>query len=168
MDMTAANGKVEEELKAGNKIIYIKKSDSSKLLWTDEKGTIEFFDTLSRKIIWRRTIGGKISNVSFYKNTLFVSSLDNFVYLFDQKYGKILYKRRLDGRIVRKPAIEDNFFAVFVYNSLQISIFDLDKNEIVNQILLPDVELFVENIIFSGKFLLITTPVNISVYSFNC
>lgn len=166
--ISEADGKVEEELRTGDRITYIKKNNSSKSFRTDEKGTIEFFDTLSRKIIWRRKIGSKISNVSFYKDTMFISSLDNFVYIFDQKDGSILHKRRLDGRIINKPTIQNNFYAVFAYNSLQISIFDLDKIKVVNQILLSNSELFVENILFTGRFLVIATPVNISVYSFNC
>ena len=138
------DGKIEDELKTKDKIISIKKS-RTELLWADAKGNITSFNLQGRKIIWHRKIGGRISNINPYKNTLFISSLDNFIYFFNIKNGKILLRRRLDGRILNKPAIQDNIFVISAYNSLQISIFDANKNMLINQISLSDADLFVES-----------------------
>ena len=133
-----------------------------------ESGNIINTNLDTDKIIWQRKIGGKVSNINFYDNTLFISSFDNFVYLFNKDTGKLLLKKRLDGRIVNKVSQQDNIIAVSAYNSLQITLFNLKTIKEVNFLSLSDADVFIEHFVFSEKFLIIATPKNIIAFSFDC
>jgi len=166
--VSSNNGEIIGELTPRTKISKFTNINNQEIIWVNEKGDISSFNLKYKKVIWQRKIGGEISNISFYKDIVYISSLDNFVYLFDSKNGKLLLRKRLDGRITNKPALMENILAVSSYNSQTIWIFDLKTKLNVNQLSLSDADLFVESFGFAQKYLVITTPNSITAFSFDC
>lgn len=138
------------------------------ILTTSENNTLTVYNKHFKKKIWQRKIGAKISNIESFGNTIFISSFDNFVYLFDLATGRLILKKRLDGRITEKVSIQENFVAVSANESSSISIFDLRKREQVNSVTLSDAEMFFESFILHNDYLLASTPTKIIAFSSNC
>lgn len=78
--------------------------------------------------------GGEISFIEPYGNDLLVVSNDNFLYYYSTEKEKVLWKKRLPGRVILKPVISGN--SIFVTTSVEpvINIFKRIDGVLVNQI----------------------------------
>lgn len=166
--ISSLTGKIKNEIKTRSINTNIVRNIGTQIFWADNKGTVEAFNLSNKRTLWIRKMGGGISKLSLKSDILYISSLDNFIYLLNTKNGKILLRKRLDGRILNDPAIQDQIYAISSYNSLQIFLLDIKNKKIINQIRLSDAEAFVESFIFNGKFLIVKSPKNISSYSYEC
>jgi len=147
-----------------NNAIYI---SSGNFIWTNSHNEIGNYSSNYQENSWIRKIGGKITSLRFSENILFVTSLDNFVYLFDINDGELLLKKRLDGRIVKSSFVFDRKIIVSAYNSSLVYIFDLKNVSNINLITLSDAD-FADGFGFSDNKLIISTPGKIYAYSPSC
>lgn len=141
---------------------------TNNFVWTTDGNYLGLYDSVLEKIIWRRKIGGRINDIKLSENTIYISSFDNFIYLFSKTDGKFLLKRRLDGRVTNSSEIYDNRIAVSAYNSKSIVIVNLKKNSVENQLTLSDADSFSIHQSFIEDKLIVATPSKVIAFSPRC
>lgn len=160
-----ANNENTRNLKSGiNNILNLTKGN---FIWANNNNEVGIYSLILKDNIWTRKIGGKITSLKSLENILFITSLDNFVYFFDIKNGELLYKKRLDGRIVKSSNIYQDKIIVSAYNSSSVFIFDMRKVNNINQVTLSDSE-FAEGFVFIENSLIITTQDKIYAFRPSC
>ncbi len=132
-------------------------ADGKNVLWADKRGVLRRLDLVQKKTIWKRRFGGEISSIVNSPNGVLVSSLDNFVYLFDIDSGKIKWKRRFSGRIVEEPVVAREFAAVFAYGDLSSFVMSLETGEVVDILTLSDGNYFTGKPVFAGDLMIFPT-----------
>lgn len=111
------------------------------IVWGDEKGFITSINAETNSKNWTLRKGAKISGVTLTREGLLVTCSDNFVYMFSAASGKMLWKRRLSGRISPVPLISDAFavitlaaepaaFAVHLKTGKVLQTFNLDNDNL--------------------------------------
>lgn len=135
--------------------------------WADRNNEIGIYSLGIKDNSWTRKLGGRITSIRSFENKLFVTSLDNFVYIFDTDNGNLLLKKRLDGRIIESSYVFNNMIITGAYNSSMVYIFNLKNNQNINLITLSDAD-FAESFVFSENRLIISTPSKIHAFSPFC
>ena len=135
------------------------------LVMGDERGNVALIGMPGGKNIWKFKSGGAISFVSVEKEGLFITSLDNFVYLISMYNGDVVWKRRLPGRVVEGGLIVDGYVATLIYGENSAFLIDAKKGKIVDQ-LPPSDKNFVNQVpvLVKDSNLLVTTQDAITLY----
>lgn len=84
------------------------------VLLADKRGNINFVDSSGAEQQFKIKFGAGISSVTHYKNSILVTSLDNFFYSLAEDGRRLNWKRRFAGRITEKPIIRED--AIFAYS----------------------------------------------------
>ncbi len=142
--------------------------NTNTLLWSTDDNYFGVYNLLSRKNQWKRKIGGKITDMKTFRNTIYISSLDNFIYLFSITDGRFLMKQRFDARITNSSEIHEDRIAVSAYNSNSIKIINLRDVKVENILTLSDANLFSVHHSFVDDKLIVATPSKVIAYSPNC
>ena len=141
-------------------------SNGEMIFFGDEKGFLHGLKIGSRKRRWKYRLGGAISSVSYQEGYILVTSLDNFVYYFSVANGKLIWKKRVAGRIINGPLIFNRNALILVEGSSTTLFLDLSDGKIVNQITFPEETIFAGNPKKVNEVLVIPTQKNIIAYSF--
>ena len=132
----------------------------------DERGNVASIGVPGGKNIWKFKSGAAISFVSVSKEGLFITSLDNFIYLISMYNGDVIWKRRLPGRVIEGGLIVEGFVIVLIYGENSAFLIDTKKGKILDQLPQNDKN-FVNQVpvlVKDGK-ILVTTPDAIAIYS---
>ena len=108
------------------------------LIMGNKKGEVFAVDTIGEERIWKFRAGAEISNIISTPKGVLITSFDNFIYLIAPENGKMIWKKRLDGRLVIEPILLGNNVLVMTLGSLKAIIIGLDEGKPVNQILLSN------------------------------
>ncbi len=100
----------------------------------DERGNVLSIGIPGGKNIWKFKSGAAISFVQVSKEGLFITSLDNFIYLISMYNGDVIWKRRLPGRVIEGGLIIEGFVAVLIYGENSAFLIDSKKGKIVDQL----------------------------------
>ncbi len=103
------------------------------LLGTDSGYVLSLDENLKQtKTLFRA--GGKINDIIISEKDFIVTSNDNFLYYYSAEKGKIIWKKRLSGRIVLEPKISEGHIFASTVNQFDITIFRISDGKIVNHI----------------------------------
>jgi outer membrane protein assembly factor BamB len=160
-----ADGKFTKEIPVSEIPTRIFISDNENVIWADKKGTTQFVNAATQKIIWKKRFGGEVSSITKTANGILISSFDNFIYLVDIKTGKVKWRKRLSGRIIDEPLAVDNIVVVFAYGDLTGLILDLRDGKVVDQIILSDANQFIGKPIFLNNLLIFPTLKGLFAFS---
>lgn len=127
------------------------------LILGNKKGEITAIDRRTKKNLWKFRSGAEISNFSLTPNGLAATSLDNFIYLIEPKSGKVIWKKRLEGRIVIKPLVLGNYLIVTTLGSSKATIIYSENGSSVNQIYLDDDNYFAGSPVFIDNYVVFQT-----------
>lgn len=111
----------------------------------DKKGFLNSLSLSTGNTVWKRRFGGAITSITHTYRGLFVTSIDNFIYMVNTITGKIIWKRRLAARVMKKPFIKDNLAIVFAFGDLNAYFIELNKGKIINYLALSDANFFTDN-----------------------
>lgn len=160
------NNEIREGLNKINEPTAISQSlDRHYLLWGDQKGFVYSFDTKLKKIVWRFRSGAQIS---FLKNTaegLLIVSNDNFIYLLTEKTGKLIWKKRLAGRITSEPLLTGGFAVFTPLAEPNAVVVELSTGRSVNNINLSGGAFFTGAAISIEEILIFQTSEGIQAFS---
>ena len=87
---------------------------------------------------WRFRAGAQVNDITETVYGMLVSSNDNFLYLLKPGSGKLVWRRRLAGRISGKPLVTGAFAVVSGSFQSEVAVVDLKTGRIVNRIFLDD------------------------------
>ena len=113
-------------------------------------------------------MGAAVSGIQVFENNLLVTSLDNFVYLISFKGGNILWKKRFPGRIHESVLLKDKFAVISVFGEKNAQIIELEKGQVVDQIMLSDANFFFESPVRVNDQLIFPTLKGIYSFSSKC
>lgn len=82
--------------------------------------------------------GGKISSIINNGDDLLVVSNDNFIYYFSTEKKRVLWKKRLSGRVILKPVIFQDLIFTTTPVEPVIYIFSVTDGALINRINLDD------------------------------
>jgi outer membrane protein assembly factor BamB len=131
--IAAATGKIENRTKTDRVPTSIILFDDQTLVWGDKKGHLVAVDFPSGAEKWKFKNGGAVSGVVSTKNGILITSYDNFVYLMSPG-GRVIWKRRLSGRVVSEPVVTDQFAMVTILGEAGVSFIDLENGKTLNKI----------------------------------
>lgn len=146
-----------QELRVQSSPHLVSLVNSKYLFWNDYRGNSYLVDLLTRKTIWKFRSGAEVSNVVSTEDTLLISSLDNFVYLISIGKGKLLWKKRFNGRLTINPYITENQAIITTSDANSAYVIDLEDGRTVNQVNIEETDSFVGAPIIFGKFLIYLT-----------
>lgn len=162
--LSASTGLVEKtwELKITPSIIFT--TDSKTLIAGDKTGNILSVNNEDGKINWQIQTGAEISSITKAGKGFLVSSLDNYVYLFAEKSGRRIWRKRLSGRTVGKPVIKDDIAVFSTLNGKDTVFLDIKNGKTINQILLNDENYFISNPLDGGNLIIFHTLKGLLAY----
>lgn len=142
-------------------------SSGNKFFWGDIRGNVYglTFNKSGKKKLWKFQNGAAVSYVIHTPAGILAASYDNFVYMLSPDSGKLLWKKRMTGRITIRPSVVGNFAAVTSIGSSELSVLDLRDGKIINQILLAENNFLLSSPIPIREFFVLTTPGSINFYS---
>lgn len=100
--------------------------------------------------------GGEISQISLLEDKVLVVSQDNFLYLYSIEDRKVIWKKRLSGRVLLKPQILKNSVLITTLSEPEIYVLDLNDGSFINRINLGD-EHIIRDIQTNEKGVLVLT-----------
>jgi outer membrane protein assembly factor BamB len=127
-------------------------------VWTDKTG--RFFFRGNQKF----RAGAEISNIIATSNGILIASNDNFLYLISTDKQKILWKKKLAGRVFPKPLIINNWAIVPVLGESELLVVDLTNGKVINNLTIEKGNYFADDFFISFNKLF--TPTIKGLYSF--
>lgn len=132
--LSIEDGNVLSKIDVSLEPVILSKIDINKLFWGDYKGSGFLIDLIEKKIEWKFRSGGEISDVSTTKKGILFASADNFIYKVSIESGKIIWKKRFDGRPSFIPFNNDEYILALSSSSEIANILDTKDGKIINQI----------------------------------
>jgi len=134
----------------------------------DERGTVASIRIRDGKSVWKFKSGAAVSFASVNKEGLFITSLDNFLYLISMYNGDVIWKRRLPGRALEGGLILDGFVLVLIYGENSAFLIETKKGKVVDQLPNNDNNLVsqIPVVVRDGK-VAISAADSVSTYSLN-
>jgi len=173
--LTLGEGKIYEKIDLRaipTAISYNIKNET--LIVGDQKGVVSLIKIdfeISKKekekknINWKFRLGAEVSNISFTPRGLLITSLDNFVYLISTEKGKLIWKKRLAGRISEKLLILDNYALLTTIADPTISVIELSTGRLINKIILENENFVTASPIKAQNNIIVTTSKGLYAFS---
>lgn len=127
------------------------------LFWSNYKGNAYLIDLIPKKTIWKFRSGAEISHITVTGQGILISSLDNFIYFVSVDKGKLLWKKRFDGRLLFNPVIIDKYAIVITSSSNLADIIDIESSKIINQIVIEENNYFTNMPLISDNLFVFPT-----------
>lgn len=155
--ISIATGKTEFQYNFEHTPLEIFGVNQKELFVGDELGNILAINPERNETRWRVQVGAQIASITKVEKGLLVSSFDNYVYLFSDKNGKTLWRKRLSGRSFGQPIVKDNVAVFSTLNGSDTVFIELNKGKAVNRIIIPEENFFLNNPIAIDNLLLFQT-----------
>ena len=157
--------KVILSLKESGKIEHGVLAPDGRFIMSDKIGSLYILENTGKIINSKIKFGAKITSLIFQDDRLFVTSNDNFIYALSNDLKKIIWKKRLGGRIVIKPAIIEKSIIVTSQGDNSIYFIRQSDGEVLNRLYTPVGEEILNSPIFLEGKLSIQTNLGIRIYS---
>jgi outer membrane protein assembly factor BamB len=168
LSVSADNGEIVSELNLKNSPAGSFFVSSEMLVVGDRAGNITAFRAADQKLLWKARAGAQIVDITHISGNFLISSKDGFVYLLSSRSGDRLWKKRLDGRLLGKPSIYDNFALFQTLDGSQASILDLNHGKLVNRIFYGESAVSVGGALKLNRRLVIPTSEGLQAYAADC
>lgn len=163
--ISAVDGAKINEFKTKNPITAISLQTPDQLVFGDKKGNVIAMNLKTNNQVWEIRQGAEISSINPSKIGLLVSSFDNFVYLISPNSGKVLWKKRLPGRILYKPLLLDKYVIVTNSYDSNAAIVDLKNGKTINRIVFEEGNYFTNNVLLEKRLLIFSNTLGLTAYS---
>ncbi len=152
-----------KEIKSVLTAIYL--FDNNTLLLGDQKGELFEFDISAKKEVWKSRYGAEVSDITFTPSGFLISSFDNFLYLISPKNGKMIWKKRLEGRLAIEPLIINSTVIVTTVGSSKANILDLSTGRLINQIYVSGDNYFINQPVLTNNLIVFPTAFGLLSFS---
>lgn len=133
--ISPADGRTSFQVKTDSTLASLYLAGDTTLFWGDKKGNLTSVDTVTKEIRWKLKNGAQISGITPAGKNILVTSYDNFVYLMSPIDGKIVWKRRLSGRMAAKPLVTPSFAVIMIVGEPGASFLDIESGKLANRLL---------------------------------
>lgn len=162
--ISTITGEIETEYAFKNLPVEIYIRDETEFFVGDEMGNIVAVNPKTDEIRWQWQTGARVASMTLIDKGLLVSSFDNYVYLFSEKNGKRLWRKRLSGRSVGQPLIKNEIAVFSTLNGNDAVFIELKKGKAINRIFIPEENYFLSNPVELENLLLFQTYRGLVVY----
>jgi hypothetical protein len=131
--ISTLDGSVTFQLKTGSAPASVYTAGERTLVWGDAGGNLYAVDIPSKAINWKFRNGGLVSSITGAKDSILVTSHDNFVYLMSTG-GRVIWKRRLPGRAAEKPIVTQSLVIVSIIGESGAELIDINSGKLLNRI----------------------------------
>ncbi len=145
--------------------VFTEDANENNLVIGDRKGKVWSLNKKKRKQIWNLRQGAEISNLLLTAQGLLICSFDNFVYLVSETNGKLIWKRRLPGRVAAEPQIKNSNIIISSIDEPAAFVLELSSGKLVNKITLEGDDFFTGESVQIKNLLVYTTRRGIFAYS---
>ena len=111
--------------------------------------------------------GGEITFIGTLDTSFYVISNDNFIYLYSSERHKLIWKKRLPGRVSIKPIIQNNIIIVTTVAAPDVYFLEVDEGNLINRIELQN-NFLIRDIQQSHGNILILTNKGLLKFGENC
>lgn len=140
---------------SANIFLVLNKKD---FIWSDKSGRLFFGNDL------RFRAGAEITFLKLTSYGVLVASNDNFLYLISVNKQKLLWKKKLAGRVFPQPVIVEGLAIIPVVGESELSIIDLRSGKVINNLAIEEGNYFAHDFFISSNRLL--TPTTKGLYYF--
>jgi outer membrane protein assembly factor BamB len=141
---------------------------SGLLVWGDDIGRITAIDPGKGSAKWRAQAGGAIGTILETERGLLITSLDNFIYLYDPSTGSLRWKKRLPGRSIEVPFIREGRVFAVIRDTPEAFVLELSTGRIINGIDLNDGAALTGEALLAGGYLIVATTRGVVGFSSSC
>lgn len=142
-------------------------SFKKELIWGDQKGNVFILNQKSDSPNRILRTGGKISSIQSLGNNILVVSDDNFLYLYSPESKKVIWKKRLPGRVNISPVNYSKTLFVTTTGEPKVYLIDIENGQFFNQILTDESE-FIKDVRVNNAGIFVLTNLGIIKYSEDC
>lgn len=135
------------------------------ILVSNDRGNVYFIDSKGNEHEFKIRLGARAASITYYKDSLLISSLDNFVYSLSLDGRKINWKRRFSGRITEKPIVNQNAVVIYSQGDNSLFILNYDDGKVINRVTVTDKEEITGEILLLKRLLVVMTSKGIKVFS---
>ena len=156
---------IESSKISASPTVIVEDKTGNNLVIGDKKGNLWSLNKKKKTRNWSFRQGAEISNIRLTALGVLVSSFDNFVYLLSEASGKLIWKKRLSGRIAAEPQIKDGNFVLTSIDESEALVIELDSGKVVNKVALKDDNFFTGESIQLKNLFIYTTRKGIFGFS---
>jgi outer membrane protein assembly factor BamB len=162
--ISAGNGEVISKTKTQFVPTAIALPDANTVIIGDERGYVWSNPINSEESNWKLRQGARISNIDLNGDKLLVTSFDNFIYSVNAGNGKVLWKKRMPGRINTKPDVSNDVAVTVSYGENTAFVISTKNGKSLNQLVLEGENSFVQGPVITGNSAVFATTDGIFGY----
>lgn len=136
------------------------------LLLVSTSGQLFLLDIISYQTVWSNRIGGNVSTISENEDSIFVSSIDNYVYRFSKRNGNINWRRRFETKALSSYLESKEILVSSLANSNITTIIEESKGRILNQVSIEPSSYFINKPLFIEDRIMLFHSKGISAFEF--
>lgn len=147
-------------------ITTILKLGEKEILISNNAGQLSAFDTSLRKEIWSNRTGGSITTADVTDDSVYISSVDNYVYRFSAKSGVIIWRRRFENRTMSSLITKREILVSSLINGQSTVFTDITNGKTLNQVISSPEQFYIAKpLIIDNKVILFLND-SITAYEF--
>lgn len=166
MFLDSRTGATVVEIKADAAITATTLAGADTAFIGDERGNVSKINLPSGQTAWSFKTGGGVNFLRVVDGSLFVASNDNFFYRISADSGRVIWRKRMPGRIIIPPLILADHVFLPVVGENSVIVAEIDKGKSVGRMMLGN-ERFPSSAIFatSNGRLAVPAGSGLSVFS---
>ncbi len=156
--LDARSGATIADLRSDSALTAATIVDADTAFIGDERGNVSKIDLPGGQAAWTFKTGGGVSFLRELYGSLYVASNDNFFYRISAQSGRVIWRKRMPGRMIIPPLLlaERAFLPVVGENS--VTVVETEKGKVIGRMTLRD-EQFPASSIFAAADGTVSVPV---------
>jgi len=145
--------------------VFVQQNSKFYLIAGDRAGRILYLNLRSGEIFKRFLCGGEVSSITETPSGVLITSFDNFVYLLSESGSRLIWKKRLAGRITADPLIRGRYLTLISVESPAVIVCDLNSGKLLYRILIEPDNFFTGQSVPAGLWLVYASQTGIFIFS---
>lgn len=135
------------------------------VLLSNDRGGIYFVNPKGEENEFKIRLGAGTTSIAQHKNSILISSLDNFIYSLSTDGKQIKWKKRFAGRIIEKPILLPDTVIAFSQGDNSLYFLNSNNGKTFNRIDLSSEEEIIGSLLLLNKLIVVSTNKGIKVFS---
>jgi hypothetical protein len=135
------------------------------ILLSNDRGSIYLLSSIGEEIKFRIKFGARVTSITHQKDSILISSLDNFIYSVSSDGKRINWKRRFPGRVIERPIITPDTIITYSQGDNSLYFLNYNNGKVFNQVTVADKEEIFGSPILLKNFVIVATSRGIKAFS---
>jgi hypothetical protein len=135
------------------------------ILLSNDRGIVYLITLTGEENKFKIRFGAGVTSIAQQKESILISSLDNFIYSVSLDGRRVNWKRRFPGRIIEKPITTPENIIAYSQGDNSLYFLNYDNGKMFNRVTVGDEEEIIGSPILLKNLLIVSTSKSIKLFS---